>query len=154
MLSSERKEEGESESGWWLYDAAIDRPAFGMILHMNDGVWTVARTLIGSPAEQAGIKQGSCLQFVDGFRLGENTSDFLELSSLMKMDNSPTHILTFSDETEHVLEKKPLRDLIAFDYENGGASLRGCYHCRSCRSATIGATDCSSGCPGNYCTVG
>lgn len=157
MLNVDRIEMSEPERGWWLNDPASDRPAFGFVLHLREGVWVVARTLIGSPAEKAGVAEGDRLLSVDDYQVGEGKGDFLELAALMKLDGSSTHQLMFDRQSgrgEKSVEQLPLRQLLELDYDNGGSALRGCVGCRTCRPVTIGATDCSSGCPGNYCTVG
>jgi hypothetical protein len=91
---------------------------------------------------------------VDGYEIG--AGDMHELHLLLELDNASSHLLTFQVDAGNVkreIAKQPLRDLLAQDFDNGGALLGACVGCRTCRPVTIGATDCSSGCPGNYCTV-
>jgi PDZ domain len=157
MLSLESKANSRPERGWWLNEPASDRKAFGMVLHLIEGDWRVARTLVGSPAEKAGVAAGERLASVDGYEVGEGRGDMYELQQLMILDSSGSNLLTFrsrSGDINRNIEKLPLRQLLEFDYDNGGAHLAACVGCRTCRPLTIGATDCSSGCPGNYCTVG
>src|SRR5581483_11025922 len=157
MLDLKSQTNQVPERGWWLKEPASDRLAFGMVLHLINGEWTVARTLIGSPAEKAGVKTGEKLASVDGYEVGREKGDMYELQQLMLADSSRSHQLTFVNgkgKEKRDVEKRPLRELLEHDYDNGGATLRGCVGCRTCRPLTIGATDCSSGCPGNYCTVG
>ena len=138
-------------------DPASDRKAFGVVLHQRDGHWRVARTLIGSPAEKAGVLAGEALLSVDGYEVGFGRGDMYELQALMLDDASSSHRVTFlaaSGEVRRDIDKLSLRMLLEFDYDNGGATLSTCVGCRTCRPLTIGATDCSSGCPGNSCTVG
>lgn len=157
MLSLESKQNAKPQRDWWLNEPASDRKAFGVVLHQKDGNWTVARTLIGSPAEKAGVIAGEQLASVDGYEVGAGRGDMYELQLLMLDDPSDSHRVTFraaSGDAHRDIKKLPLRQLLEFDYDNGGALLASCYGCRTCRPVTIGATNCSSGCPGNYCTVG
>jgi len=157
MLSLKSTRGTTPQKGWWLKEPASDRKAFGMVLHYIDGSWTVARTLIGSPAEKAGVTAGERFASVDGYEVGAGKGDMYELQLLIELDTAGTHILTFrakSGDIKRNIEKSPLRRLLEFDYDNGGADLAGCVGCLTCRPLTIGATDCNSGCPGNYCTIG
>lgn len=157
MLNVERKTGATLERGWWMSEPASDRLAFGVVLHLIDGNWMVARTLAGSPAEKAGLSRGQQLLSVDGYELGAGKGEPYELQVLMQLDSSKTHRLAFltaSGELSLEVQKSSLRQLLAHDFDNGGATLGACVGCRTCRPVTIGATDCSSGCPGNYCTIG
>lgn len=155
MLNLESKKNTPLERGWWLTDPASDRKAFGVVLHDKDGMWTVARTLIGSPAEKAGVKAGEQLVAIDEYEL--TTGSMFELYSLITADTSLSYQLRFrgvAGEAKRDIAVAPLRQLLEHDYDNGGAHLLACVGCRTCRPVTIGATDCSSGCPGNGCTIG
>jgi len=157
MLNLESKNNCTPEKGWWLNEPASDRMAFGIVLHQVDGIWIVARTLIGSPAEKAGVLKGEQFLSVDGYDVDVGKGDMYELQILMQLDTSNLHHVTFRTASANLtreIEKTTLRTLLEFDYDNGGAIRGYCYGCRTCRSVTIGATGCSSGCPGDYCTVG
>jgi hypothetical protein len=69
MLNLKSQKNTPPERGWWLNEPASDRKAFGMVLHRIDGNWKVARTLIGSPAEKAGVAEGEWLMSVDDYPL-------------------------------------------------------------------------------------
>jgi predicted metalloprotease with PDZ domain len=156
MLNLESKYGSTPEKGWWLSEPASNRSAFGIVLHQIDGNWVVARTLIGSPAEKAGLLKGQQLLAVDEYEVGLGKGDEYELQALMQLDASPSHrlsILTSSGETSREIRKRPLRELLEFDFTNGGATLGYCVGCRTCRTLIQGATDCSSGCPGNRCLL-
>ncbi|NVI06333.1 hypothetical protein [Paraburkholderia youngii] len=156
MLDLQNAKGAKRERGWWLTDPSSNREAFGMVLHRKGGTWTVARTLIGSPAEKAGIVAGEHFISVDGYEVGGGKGDMLELQRLMALDSSPSHQVTFQGNAGTLtreLTKASLRQLLEYEYDNGGSHLDTCVGCRTCRPVTIGATDCSSGCPGNYCTV-
>jgi predicted metalloprotease with PDZ domain len=157
MITPQALQNTTPERGWWLSEPASDRMAFGMILHQVNGDWTVARTLIGSPAEAAGIVAGERLIAVDEYEVGIGRGDMYEMQLLMLADKSNTHVLSLQSSAglqRRTVKKAPLRTLLEVDYDSGGATLGSCVGCRTCRPLTIGATDCSSGCPGNYCTVG
>src|SRR5690348_11148326 len=87
------------ERGWWLTDPASDRKAFGMVLHLRDGRWTVARTLIGSPAEKAGVLVGEKLVAIDEYQLGAGNGDMYEAQALMLADSSASHSLNFDTQS-------------------------------------------------------
>lgn len=157
MLSITKTPPSQLERGWWLLEPASNRKAFGIVLHLIDGSWQVARTLIGSPAERAGLVAGDTLLAVDEYEIGPGRGDPYELSQLMIADRSNEHLLTYmtsSGQVAKTVEKQSLHDLLEIDFDRGGSILGYCVGCRTCRPLTIGATDCSSGCPGNYCTVG
>jgi hypothetical protein len=129
MLSLESKENTTPRRGWWLDEPASDRKAFGMVLHLVEGDWTVARTLIGSTAEKAGVTAGERLASVDGYAVGMDRGDMYELQLLMLLDASRSHLVTFrakSGDVSRDMEKLPLRHLLEFDYDNGGANLANC----------------------------
>jgi len=156
MLSLQRNTGAQPERGWWVNEPASNRKALGIVLHHIGGNWTVARTLIGSPAAKAGVTVGEHFLAVDGYDVGASGTEMYEFQTLMHMDTSGTHRVTFRSSTGHIdreIGKVHLHQLLEFDYDNGGAALSTCVGCRTCRPVTIGATDCSSGCPGNYCTV-
>jgi hypothetical protein len=143
--------------GWWLDEPASARLAFGVVLHQIGGAWTVARSLIGSPAETAGLVTGVQVLSIDGYDVGIGKGDPYELQVLLQTDTAKSHrviVRSGTTESTNEIEKRPLRALLEYDYDNGGATLRACVGCRTCRPLTIGATDCTSGCPGNYCTIG
>src|SRR5262245_29241822 len=55
-----------TQETWWAYDRHTEKPAIGVVLHNIDGHWTVARTLLGSPAERAGIQKGDVFLAIAG----------------------------------------------------------------------------------------
>ena len=54
------------DTAWWRDDPGAQRQGFGMILHLKEGRWVVARTLVGSPADSAGIRVGYALHSIAG----------------------------------------------------------------------------------------
>jgi predicted metalloprotease with PDZ domain len=91
MLNVESKKNATPERGWWLNEPASDRLAFGVVLHLINGNWTVARTLIGSPSEKAGLIKGQQLLSVDGYELSAGKGEPYELQVLMQLDNATAH---------------------------------------------------------------
>lgn len=157
MLDLASKKHSAPVRGWWLSDPASNRKAFGVVLHLTNGKWTVARTLAGSPAENAGVTSGEHFASVDGYEVGPGKGEFTELHALMMEDTSTSHSVTFYTAAGVVnrdIGKESLHQLLERDFDNGKAALGYCKGCRTCKDVTIGATDCSSGCPGSYCTIG
>lgn len=158
MLNTEHLPHAVPERGWWNSDPASNRLAFGMILHQSGQEWVVARVLIGSPAETAGVEFGDKLRAVDDYDVRASMGNIFEMQALMMEDSSSSHSLSFESKSgenyNKQIAKAQLRELLEHDYDNGGSTLGGCVGCRTCRPLTIGATNCAGGCPGDYCTVG
>jgi C-terminal processing protease CtpA/Prc len=113
MLNIAKTPDNAPERGWWLNDPGSDRKAFGMVLHLLDGHWTVARTPIGSPAANAGVAVGERFTSVDDYEIGKD--DMHELHLLLELDNASSHLLTFrvdAGDVKREIAKQPLRDLL------------------------------------------
>jgi len=154
MLNLESQKDVPIEKDWWLKDPTSKRKAFGLVLHKTGEVWTVARCLIGSPAEQAGVLSGERLMSVDGYML--EPGSFVELFSLMSESTSSTYELSFQSDSGDIVRKinaDSLRDILERDFSNGGAKLLYCVGCRTCRPVSIGATHCGPGACADYCTI-
>ena len=53
----------EKAEKWWESDPYADKKAIGVVMHKIDGHWVVARALLGSPAENAGLVKGDILPY-------------------------------------------------------------------------------------------
>ena len=143
--------------GWWLSDPAVNRVAFGVILHLKKKTWIVARTLRGSPAEKCGIAAGEQFIAVDRYELGPGKGDISELYYLMLLSRSVSHEVTFrnaSGEFKREVARAPLRALLEYDFANGGGLDGYCVGCRTGRPVITGAIHHCSGCSIPCCTVG
>ena len=156
MLNLKLEENRMPERGWWLKEPGSDRKAFGMVLHQVEEKWKVARTLIGSPAEKAGVTKGEWFMSVDDYNLGAGRGEMYELHLLMRLDTSVSHRVTFrteSGDVSRVIQKAALRQLLEIDYDNGGRDY--CYGCHTCTEWTYGESVCRmGGACFNDCSIG
>lgn len=147
--------------GWWLKDPTSDRKAFGFVLRGKPEGWVVYRTLKQSPAERAGVLEGDQILSVDTYSLDANgATDLLELFTLLNHDEgSGPYDLQIrrratGSSVSLAVQTKPLRDLLAADFDLGGSSLGGCSTCLTCQPTSIGWYDCGSHPCIDRCTIG
>jgi hypothetical protein len=131
---------------WWHKDPDCHRLGIGVILHWKPMGWVVDRTLAGSPAENAGIRQGDIIITMNEFELA-GRSDIRE-SWLHKDSPFSINLMRGSGEIVQSIEAKTLREL--FDEEERlGGTLVGCYTCYDCYDTSNGYRQCGeSGCSG------
>jgi len=138
---------------WWRDDPDAQRQGFGMILHLKEGKWVVARTLVGSPADMAGLKNGDRLHSIAGNEIASTKLN----SAMQLLDGDTGHnvsLLRGQQLLEVRMQPALLRDLFERDAAgNGGIVLLSCVSCPTCYPRTSGAAQCSD-CPAYNCTTG
>lgn len=141
---------------WWQDEPEADRQALGIIFHRLGDHWTVHRTLLGSPAEVAGVQSGDIVQELSG-RPIEASLRGATLSAMIELlDSGADHEVLFLRGQARVIKAmrpRVLRDLLELDADRGGATLGYCYSCPNCYPRTSGVSRCSE-CPGYNCTIG
>ncbi|MBX9569379.1 MAG: PDZ domain-containing protein [Candidatus Obscuribacterales bacterium] len=128
---------------WWHKDPDSHRLGIGVILHWKPTGWVVDRTLLGSPAEKAGIKPGDVIVSLNEFGLGARE----DIRESWMHKESPFRISLMrggSEQAAQSIEAKTLREL--FDEEEKlGGSLVGCYTCYDCYDTSNGYRQCGEG---------
>lgn len=130
---------------WWESDPYADKLAVGVVMHKIDGQWVVARSLMGSPADKAGLVKGDALLAVGGNSLFTGIGEAVIDNTLSLLDaRDEVEVAVLRAQKMHSLRMpfKPLSELLEQDEQLGGAALGYCKSCRSCRSRVTGVSDC------------
>lgn len=144
-------------ASWWREDPDAQRQGFGLILHLLEGKWVVARALAGSPANMAGIKAGDVLHSIGGDEIAASLHHTKLHSVIEALDAKLVHEVALLRGQELVranMQPAVLCDLFENDAaQNGGVVILSCVSCPTCYPRTSGAAQCSD-CPTYNCTTG
>lgn len=136
---------------WWLQDPLSAREGMGVVLHKPQRQWIVARTLIGSPAEAAGMATADSILLINGYDLAAgDIHEVLLLASLAERGNLyrrkdgsfDVEVRRGRANSLFSIKPEPLRELLKRDAMRGGDRREVCLSCRFCRPSSQGWRDC------------